>query len=130
MNKSLSAIILSAFFFVAGVLHFTHDAELARITPLPYAHQIVWITGIMEFLFASFLLIPKYRRITGILLGLFLLSVLPANINMAINDMPMFGEQLEPWAAWLRVALQFPLIAWILWATGFWHEKKASVARL
>lgn len=123
MSKSLSTVILSILLFVAGALHFTHDSELANITPLPYAYQVVWITGIMEFVFASFLLIPKYRRNTGMLLGLFLLAVLPANINMAINGIPMFGAELEPWAAWLRVALQFPLIAWILWSTGFWSAK-------
>ncbi|MDG2273605.1 MAG: hypothetical protein P8L39_15005 [Halioglobus sp.] len=123
VSKSISTVILSILLVIAGVLHFTHDSDLAGITPLPYAYEIVWLTGFMEFLFAGVLLVPKYRRICGMLLALFLLSVLPANINMAMNDLPMFGAHLEPWEAWLRVGLQFPLIIWVLWATGFWAPK-------
>lgn len=118
MLKKLSLLFFSLFFFVMGSAHFINGPELAKITPLPYALEIVWVTGVMELLFAVFLLIPKYQRITGILLGLFLLAVLPANINMAINNISLSGEVVEPWLLWLRVALQFPLIAWILWATG------------
>lgn len=122
MIKRASVLLISLIFLVAGILHFTHDAELARMTPLPYALEIVWFTGIMEFAFAFFLLVPRYRRSTGILLALFCLAVLPANINMAMNDIPMFGTQLEPFEAWLRVFMQFPLIIWILWSTGFWRD--------
>jgi uncharacterized membrane protein len=107
-------------------MHFTHDVELVRITPLPYALAVVWMTGIMEFAFALFLLLPKYRRASGILLSVFCLAVLPANINMALNDIPMFGVHVEPLGAWLRVLMQFPLIIWILWSTDFWRTIDAS----
>ena len=117
MIKKFSIIFLSVGFLVAGILHFTHTSELVKMTPLPYAYPIVWLTGVMEFAFAFFLLLPTYRRITGLFLSLFCVAVLPANINMAINDIPMFGSHLEPWAAWLRVLMQFPLILWILWST-------------
>jgi uncharacterized membrane protein len=54
------------------------------------------------------------------------LAVLPANINMAINDIPMFGSHVDPLGAWIRVFLQFPFIAWVLWSTGFWrHDRMA-----
>lgn len=118
--------MLSALFFGAGILHFTHDTELVKITPLPYAYWIVWLTGIMEFAFAIFLLLPKYQRMTGILLSVFALAVLPANINMALNDIPMFGSHVAAWGAWLRVFMQFPLILWILWATGFWQTQTTA----
>lgn len=124
MIKTFSVLLISVMFFVSGVLHFTHDSELVRITPLPYALQIVWLTGAMEFVFAFLLLLPRYRRITGILLSIFALAVLPANINMALNDIPMFGSHLEPFGAWLRVFMQFPLIVWILWSTGFWRSSR------
>ncbi|MEM9256758.1 MAG: hypothetical protein AAGA91_15025 [Pseudomonadota bacterium] len=122
--KTVSVYLISAIFLISGILHFTHDTELVKITPLPYALEIVWITGVMEFAFAVCLLLPRYRRVTGILLGVFCLAVLPENINMAIHDIPMFGSHVEPLGAWFRVFMQFPLIVWILWSTGFWHEKK------
>jgi len=63
------------------------------------------------------LLCPHFRPRVGVLLGLFLLAVLPANIYMAMAGIP-FGDSLSsPAALWTRVALQFPLIAIIYWAT-------------
>jgi uncharacterized membrane protein len=126
MMKKLSIALLTTIFLVSGILHFTHDSELVKITPLPYAYAIVWFTGIVEFVFAAFLLLPRYRRATGILISIFALAVLPANINMAINDIPMFGSHVDPLGAWIRVFLQFPFIAWVLWSTGFWrHDRMA-----
>ena len=51
------------------------------------------------------------------MLGLFLLAVLPANIYMAIANIPFGDTAASPTALWIRVALQFPLIAIIYWAT-------------
>lgn len=126
MIKTLSVLLISIMFLVSGILHFTHDSELVRITPVPYALEVVWLTGVMEFAFAFLLLLPRYRRTTGILLSIFALAVLPANINMALNDIPMFGSQVEPMGAWLRVFMQFPLIIWILWSTGFWRGSRTT----
>lgn len=124
--RKISVLVISFIFVVSGILHFTHDTELEKMTPLPFALEIVWLTGVMEVAFAYFLLVPTYRRTTGILLSVFCLAVLPANINMALNDIPMFGSQLEPLQAWFRVFMQFPLIIWILWATGFWQHSQAK----
>lgn len=114
--RKLSLYLLSIGLLVAGAMHFTNDADLASITPLPFALEIVWITGIMEFLFALFLLIPKYRGVTGLWLCLFFLAVLPANINMAINNLPMFGAQVDPLMLWGRIPMQFVIIGWVLFA--------------
>ena len=124
--KKISVLLISVIFIVSAILHFTHDTELEQITPLPFALEIVWLTGVMEFAFAFFLLLPKYRRTTGIILGVFCLAVLPANINMALNDIPMFGSHVEPLGAWFRVFMQFPLIIWILWSTGFWRDDQTT----
>ena len=108
-------------------MHFTNDHDLAAITPLPYAYEIVWVTGVMEFFFAIFILIPNYRAITGLFLSLFCLAVLPANINMAINDIPMYGEHVDPVILWLRIPVQFLLIALILWCSGGYQLLKSRL---
>ena len=115
--KQLTLYLLSVGFFAAGLMHFIYDSELARITPLPYALELVWLTGLMEFGFALYLLQNKQHPLTGLLIACFLLAVLPANIYMALERIPMFGKTLPDWAAWLRVAMQLPLIALVLWAT-------------
>jgi uncharacterized membrane protein len=112
-------IVLAAFFLVAGVLHFYLGDAFARIVPpiLPFPLAIVWITGLMEIGFAV-ALIGKWRLpLTGLLLAAYLLAVLPANIYMAIAGIPLGGAALSPVTLWIRVALQFPLIMLVLWAT-------------
>lgn len=119
MFKTIICWLLAAFFFLAGITHFTQTDSFAAIVPpaLPFKHLIVQITGAMELVFAVGLLVPKWRRITGWALSAFLLAVLPANIYMALAGIP-FGELSSPTALWVRVFLQFPLIALVLWACG------------
>ena len=112
--------MLAAFFAVAGVLHFTMTAEFASIVPpaLPYPGTIVRFTGLLELLFAAGLLTPKARRTTGWLLAAYLLAVLPANIYMAVEGIPLGGRELSDAVLWGRVAMQFPLMAVVVWAAG------------
>ncbi len=119
--KVMVRFLLVLLFGVAGVLHFTHDVELAAIVPplLPFKLEIVWFTGILEFLFALALLQNRYLPQAGMVIALFCLAVLPANIYMAMAGIPLFTDHIEPWILWLRIPMQFPLIALILWSTGF-----------
>ena len=112
-------IFFALFFVVAGVSHFTSDDKFAAIVPpfLPFPYFIVWVTGLMEIAMGVMLLCPHYRPRVGVILGLFLLAVLPANIYMAIANIPFGDTAASPTALWIRVALQFPLIAIIYWAT-------------
>lgn len=121
LARTLSVVFISLGFFVAGILHFTHTAGLAAITPLPFAREIVWITGIMEFFFAGFLLWRPTRQVTALWLSVFCVLVLAANINMAVNDLPMFGSQAPTFVLWGRIPAQFLLIAWILYAADAWR---------
>lgn len=113
-------IFLGLFFLVAGVLHFLQDDAFAAIVPpaLPYPVAIVWLTGAMELGFAAALFWRQWLPVTGLLLGLYLLAVLPANIYMAMAGIPLGETVMSPAALWIRVALQFPLILLVLWCTG------------
>jgi len=116
------------FFFAAGIMHFVHDDAFAAIVPpmLPFPKLIVWITGVMELILAAGLLLPKYRKQAGFWLAPYLLAVLPANIYMAMYNIPLGEAVASPTALWVRVALQFPLIALILWASGNVGSHKKS----
>ncbi len=120
MIKRGIQILLAAFFLVAGILHFQLDDAFARIVPpmLPFPVAIVWITGVMELVFAAALATKWRLPLTGLLLSAYLLAVLPANIYMAIAGIPLGDTALSPAALWTRVSLQFPLIALVLWCTG------------
>lgn len=118
--KLLLCWVFAIFFFAAGVLHFVQDDSFAAIVPpiLPFPKAIVWMTGGIELVLAVGLTSAKYRKAAGMWLAPYLLAVLPANIYMAINNMPLGEVLVSPLTLWGRVALQFPLIAVILWASG------------
>ena len=123
--KTIFCYLLALFFFVAGITHFTQDEAYAGIVPplLPFPFIIVWVTGIMELFFAVGLAIKKFRKISGFWLAPFLLAVLPANIYMAMYNIPLGDMESSSTALWVSVALQFPLIALILWASGNFDKK-------
>ena len=120
-SKARAAICLAlaAFFLAAGILHFAHTEAFARIVPpfLPAPETIVRVTGAMEIAFSIGLALPRWRRRTGRVLALYLLAVLPANVTMAVERTAIGTLELPDWALWLRVGLQFPLIALVLYAT-------------
>ncbi len=120
MIRRIVQLGLAILFLIAGVLHFRLDDAFARIVPpmLPFSVGIVWITGVMELGFAAALVAKWKLPLTGLLLSAYLLAVLPANIYMAVAGIPLGDTALSPAALWLRVALQFPLIALVLWCTG------------
>lgn len=118
--KTALCWFFAVFFFVAGIMHFVQDDAFTAIVPpmLPFPKLIVWITGVMELILAVGLVLPKYRKASGFWLMPYLLAVLPANIYMAMYNIPLGEATASPTALWGRVALQFPLIALILWASS------------
>ena len=80
----------------------------------------------MEFIFAAGLVLKRFRKQSGFWLAPYLLAVLPANIYMAVANIPLGDMEASPTALWVRVALQFPLIALILWASGNFEKRGAA----
>ena len=118
MGRSVTALALAAVFALAGVLHFTATHAFAGIVPPPLPGPlVVRVTGVMELVLAAGLAVGRTRRLAGLLLALYSVAVLPANIYMAFERIPVAGVVLPDAVLWLRVALQAPLIVLILWAT-------------
>ena len=131
MIRTLCCWALALFFAFAGVMHFVAVEAFAAIVPpgLPYPETIVRVTGAMELVFAAGLVWPRWRARTGWALALFLLCVLPANIHMAVAEMPLGKIKTDKTLLWVRVALQFPFIAFILWATRSFGTRKLGTLR-
>lgn len=119
MIRTLVVFTLSALFMTASVLHFTQTEAFASIVPavLPAKIFLVQLSGAIEGVLGLALLPPRTRGVAGKLLALYALAVLPANIQHALDGTPIGTLHLPAWALWLRVVLQLPLIALILWAT-------------
>ncbi|MBO6753948.1 MULTISPECIES: hypothetical protein [Spongiibacter] len=117
--KNVIRVLICLFFLGGGVAHFLVAEGFAAIVPpfLPWPLAIVWLTGVAELIMAPMVFWPRYREPVGKLMALYCLLVLPANIYQAISGVEGVGGDLPESFLWLRIPLQFVLIAAILWAT-------------
>jgi uncharacterized membrane protein len=103
---------------VTAIAHFFFVDGMALMMPdfIPLKKLCVYITGVLELLAAIFLLIPKYRRITGWLLILFFVILTPFNIYAAIKHVDMEKVDFSgdgPTYLWYRIPLQAFFIVWV-----------------
>ena len=112
-------VAFAVFFVVAGTLHFVLPGSYTRIVPpeLPAPSLIVAISGVAEIAGGVGLLVPATRRAAAWGLVALLICVFPANIYMAAAHLPLPGILGKSWVQWLRLPLQFPLIAWAWYCT-------------
>jgi uncharacterized membrane protein len=115
--KSMMRILLALFFVVAGAAHFLKTSLYMQIVPpfLPRPRELVLISGACEIMGGVGLLVPRLRRIAGYGLIALLIAVFPANIYMAVNNISVAGASISSALLWLRLPLQFALIAWVWW---------------
>ncbi|RUO66268.1 Uncharacterized membrane protein [Pseudidiomarina planktonica] len=98
-------------FVTTGIAHFTelkHDMLAMLPSPVPKQMWIIYATGLLEFAGAIGILVPRFAKLTGICLILFLICVFPANINAALNDIPFNDRPATP--LFLRTFIQALLI--------------------
>ncbi len=91
---------------------------MAQMIPdlFPFKTALVYLTGVLEWLFAAGLLVPKTKTITGWALIAFLLAVLPANINAAMENINFRTGASDGYGVdylWFRIPLQLFFIAWV-----------------
>jgi uncharacterized membrane protein len=114
----LGRISLALMLFLTGTAHFTQTDLMVEMMPefMPLKRETVYFTGVIEFLAAVGLVIDKTSKPAAILLIIFFLAVLPANIVGSLKQVNLGG--MENGAAYLffRVPLQ---IFFILWAYYF-----------
>ncbi len=111
--------LATAFFLVAGALHFVIPEFYRAMMPafIPFQSFFIVLTGIAEMAGAIGIQIPKYRRLSGILMMVLLVAIFPANIYVAIAQPALPNMDYEPASMWWRLLLQPLFIAWI-WAVS------------
>ncbi|HEX7852721.1 MAG TPA: DoxX family protein [Sphingobium sp.] len=135
-GRRLTRWLLAGAYAFAGYKHITAPAGFVAITPswVPDPARIVFLTGCCEVAGAVGLLMPRRligwaRPAAGVGLALYALCVWPANINHAVNDIPLGGVHLSWWYHGPRLIAQ-PVIIWVaLWASSVidWpFRRKAS----
>jgi uncharacterized membrane protein len=119
-GRTIARLVLAAAYAFAGIAHLSRPAGFLAITPhwVPMPALVVALTGVAELAGAIGLMVPRLRYAAGVGLALYALCVWPANINHAINDIPLGGVHLSWWYHGPRLALQPVIIWWALWAGG------------
>lgn len=118
-NFALSArIAMSTMLVFTALGHFVFTKGMSMMIPkfVPFKDIFIYLTGIFEILLAIGLLIPKLKVLSGWVLVIFLLLMLPANIYASINNVnyqkgTFDGNGLS--YLWFRIPLQFLFIIWI-----------------
>lgn len=116
--RTILCFLLAAIFLLAGIIHIKAPGGFLQITPawVPFPEQMIFLTGVAEILGAIGLMIPRKilgwsRPAAGIGLALYAICVFPANINHAINDIAIGGNDLSWWYHGPRLLFQ-PVIVW------------------
>lgn len=117
-NIALSARIAMAVMLVfTAIGHFAFTKGMIMMVPdfVPFKKEVVYLTGFIEIAAAAGLLIPGLRMVTGWLLILFFLLLLPANIKAAIEQIDyQKGTLGGPGMGylWFRVPVQILFMVW------------------
>lgn len=109
---------LAVMFVFTGIAHFNklkHD--LVRMVPavFPQPMLLVYCTGILEFMGAVGLIVPRFRSLAGICLIALLIAMFPANVSAASQGTTFAGKAATP--LWLRAPMQGLFIGLLWWST-------------
>lgn len=115
--RKFGLYIFAVSLFIAGVTHFIYDPGFVQMLPqwVPLRFELVYMTGITEWLLALLLIFPQTRRAAGFATVAFLIMVLPVNIYAAIMGIPFpWTEDTTLTLLWIRPLLHPLLIWWVL----------------
>jgi uncharacterized membrane protein len=110
---------MAVMLIVTGVSHFTNTESMIAMMPdfIPAKREMIYFTGVCELLAVIGLLWNKTARLASILLIVFFILVLPANIAGSLNSVQYGGMEYGPWYLLFRVPLQIFFIWWV-WYFG------------
>jgi uncharacterized membrane protein len=118
--KTVLLYVMGAFYVFAGVNHFLNPDFYVQIMPpyLPWHLELVHLSGIAEIVCGVGVLIPRTRAMAAWATIALLIAVFPANLHVALNDVPMVGaDEGAGIMNWVRLPFQAVFIAWAWWYT-------------
>jgi uncharacterized membrane protein len=111
---------MGGFYAIAGLTHFRDLDFYLPMMPhyLPAHRALVELSGVAEFALGLVLVVlgasvPRLRRWAAWGVIALLIAVFPANLHIALHDVPIGGraQGLGVWN-WVRLPFQAVLIAW------------------
>lgn len=118
--KRILLWLMAAFYISAGVMHFARPEFYQPMMPpyLPWHTALIWLSGVAEVALGAAVLVPGLRAPAAWGLILLLIAIFPANVHIALHNVPVFGntEGAGIWN-WVRLPVQLVLILWAWWYT-------------
>jgi uncharacterized membrane protein len=111
---------MALLYIAAGINHFVKPRFYLRIIP-PYlpAHELLnYVSGIAEIILGCLLLFKTTRIYAAWGIAIMLLAFMVVHVFMLQQAIKQESYLITPAAAWIRLALQFVLIAWAIWYTS------------
>ncbi|MGV9011336.1 MAG: MauE/DoxX family redox-associated membrane protein [Flavobacteriales bacterium] len=124
LNTTWLRNILGVLMILAGIQHFRDPAMYGPIIPdgLP-KDLITYLSGAVEFLLGVGLFFQRSRLSASFGVLILMILFLPLHVADVFRDPPAMGSKL---LAYLRLPVQFLLIAWALWvykdARGYFRQ--------
>jgi len=118
--KPLLLYLMAVFYTLAGVMHLARpDFYLPMMPPyLPWHAELVWLSGVAEAVLGVAVVVPALRGLAAWGIILLLVAVFPANVHIALHNVPVFGASEGAGIGnWIRLPVQGLLIAWAWWYT-------------
>jgi len=114
MPRKIAPFVVSIFFIIVGITHFTSPDFFVSIVPpyLPAPLALVYVSGFFEIVGGLGVLLPVTRTLAGYGLLALLVAVYPANLHMAMN--PSEFPDIPPAALYARLPIQF-VFGWVVW---------------
>ena len=122
--------LMAALYIGFGLVHVFHAEAFLPIVPdwVPAPKVVVIVTGLCEIAGGIGLLIPRWRRLAGIMLAIYAVCVYPANVKHAIEGIDIPSLPHSWWYHGPRLAFQPVFIWWALFCAGVidWPFRKCD----
>lgn len=115
-DARISAAVM---FILIGFMHLLKPRKLSYMIEgmIPWPVFTVLFTGVLEMLLGAGLLFSSTQYYAGWGLMILLVAMFPANIRVAVLNLPAPGGlPSKPWYIWSRLLFQPVYILWIWWA--------------
>jgi uncharacterized membrane protein len=117
-------------FIQIGIMHLTRPEGLVYMIEgfMPYPYEIIILTGVTEIVLALGLMWQRTRKLAGWLLMAQLVAMFPANIYVAVMELPAPGGlPASPWYTWSRLLFQ-PVFIWWIWKCAVQNPGRSQSA--
>ncbi|MDF2515826.1 MAG: hypothetical protein K0R59_1122 [Sphingobacterium sp.] len=109
------ALAITLLFTSLGHLIYTKGMVLMLPDFIPLKKELIYATGLLEVMAAFGLFIPSLSRLTGMLLIVFFILILPTNIYATMRHLNYETATFDgrgPAYLWFRIPFQLLLIGW------------------